>query len=85
MKPLDILQEFEKNATTMGIQIIYEKGNFEGGFCLIENKKIIVINKLKPTEQRIWALSKAFAKLNTSKIYVKPAIREMIELNKESI
>ena len=55
------------------------------GFCLVENKKVIVINKLKPTEQRIWALSKAFAKLNTSKIYVKPAIREMIELNKESI
>ena len=69
----------------MGIQIIHEKGNFEGGFCLLENKKIIVINKLKPTEQRIWALSKAFAKLKTSKIYIKPAIREMIELNKESI
>ena len=30
----------------MGIRIIHEKSNFEGGFCLIEEEHIIVINKL---------------------------------------
>ena len=56
-----------------------EKGNFSEGYCLLEEKRIIVINKLKPIEQRIRALAQAFAKLGTSQIYLKPTIREMIE------
>ena len=33
---------------TLDIKIIQEKGNFNGGYCLLEKEKIIVINKLKP-------------------------------------
>ena len=77
-----IFQEFEDIASQMGIRILQEKGNFKGGFCLLETEKIIVINKHKSIEQRINALSKAFSKLDTSKIYLKPLIRELIEEEK---
>ena len=77
-----IFQEFEDIASQMGIRILQEKGNFKGGFCLLETEKIIVINKHKPIEQRINALSKAFSKLDTSEIYLKPLIRELIEEKK---
>ena len=79
MKPNKLFQELEDIAETLNIKIIQEKGNFEGGYCLLEKEKIIIINKLKPIEQRIQALTKAFSRLDLSQIYLKPAIREIIE------
>ena len=79
MKPDKILQELEDIAEILNIKIIQEKGNFKGGYCLLEKEKIIVINKLKPVEQRIRALAQAFYRLDISQIYMKPAIREFIE------
>ena len=79
MKPDKIFQELEDIAEILNIKIIQEKGNFKGGYCLLEKEKIIVINKLKPVEQRVRALAQAFSRLDTSQIYMKPAIREFIE------
>ena len=79
MKPAAMLQEFEQIAEELGIRILKEKGNFIGGYCLLEEKGVIVVNKLKPIEQRIRSLAQAFARLDTSQIYLKPAIREIIE------
>ena len=70
MKPTIIFQEFEKLAAKMDIK---------GGYCLLEKEGIIVVNKLKPLEQRIQALGQAFSSLDTSHLYLKPAIRELIE------
>ena len=33
--------------------IRYEKGNFQSGYCIVENKNIAVINKFFDTEARI--------------------------------
>ena len=60
MKPTIILQEFEQLAETLDVKIIQEKGNFKGGYCLLEKEGIIVVNKLYPIEQRIRALAQAF-------------------------
>lgn len=37
----------------LGYVIRYEKGNFQSGYCLVENKRIAVINKFYETEGRI--------------------------------
>ena len=79
MKPNKIFQELESIAETLNIKIIQEKGNFNGGYCLLEKEKIIVINKLKPIELRVRALAQAFSRLDIAQIYIKPAIREFIE------
>ena len=79
MKPTLILQEFEQLAEALDVKIIQEKGNFKGGYCLLEKEGIIVVNKLNPIEQRIRALPQAFSKLDISKIYMKPAIRNIID------
>ena len=85
MKPTTIFQEFEQIAEELGIRILQEKGNFNGGYCLFEEKHIIVINKLRPIEQRIRSLAQAFSKLDTSKIYLKPVIRAMIKEEEHSL
>ena len=79
MKPDKIFQELEDIAEILNIKIIQEKGNFKGGYCLLEKEKIIVINKLKPLEQRVRALAQSLSHLDTSQIYMKPVIREFIE------
>jgi hypothetical protein len=79
MKLDKLFQELIDISGSLGIKIIQEKGNFKGGYCLLEKEKIIVINKLKPVEQRVRALAQAFSRLDTSQIYMKPAIREFIE------
>jgi len=85
MKLTVVFQEFEQIAEELNIRILQEKGNFNGGYCLLEEQRIIVINKVKPLEQRIRALAQAFSKFDTSQIYLKPAIREMIESEDHSL
>lgn len=36
-----------------GYTVRYEKGNFQSGYALVENKKIVVINKFFDVEARI--------------------------------
>jgi hypothetical protein len=38
----------------------YEKGNFQSGYAMVENKKIIVVNKFLETEGRISVLLDIF-------------------------
>ncbi len=85
MKLTVVFQEFEQIAEELNIRILQEKGNFNGGYCLLEEQRIIVINKIKPLEQRIRALAQAFSRFDTSQIYLKPAIREMIESEDHSL
>ena len=74
-----IFQEFEQLAEALNVKIIQKKGNFKGGYCLLKKEGLIVVNKLNPMEQQIQALAQAFSKLNISKIYIKPAIRSIID------
>ncbi len=80
MKPAKVFQEFEKLAEALGIRILQEKGNFQGGYCLLEKEDLIVVNKLKPLEQRNKALAAAFSRLDLSSLYLKPMIRELIKV-----
>lgn len=39
-----------------GYEIRYEKGNFQSGYCLLESKMVVVINKFFEIEGRITVL-----------------------------
>ena len=47
LKKLELLLE------EMGYIVRYEKGNFQSGYCIVENKKIVIVNKFFDTEGRI--------------------------------
>ena len=79
MKPDKIFEDLVDISEALGIKIIQEKGNFKGGYCILEKEGIIVINKLNPIEQRIRALAQAFSRMDISKIYMKPVIRSIID------
>lgn len=47
------LKKLESLFDAFEYTVRYEKGNFQSGYCIVENKKIAVINKFFDTEARI--------------------------------
>ncbi|MGC4101480.1 hypothetical protein [Ferruginibacter sp.] len=48
-----ILDKIERIAEEAGYVIRYERGNFQSGYCILQSKKVIVLNKFFQTEGRI--------------------------------
>jgi hypothetical protein len=55
------LQKLEHLLQDIGYSIRYEKGSFNSGYCLVEQKKIAVINKFFDTEGRINSLNEVLS------------------------
>ena len=79
MKKQQLYDEFEKLSKKLGLNIINGKGDFIGGSCVIKNEKVIVINKLKPIENRLKILAISFLEYNLEDIYIVPYLRSYIE------
>jgi acyl carrier protein phosphodiesterase len=47
------LDKVEKIAEESGYVIRYERGTFQSGYCILQAKKVIVLNKFFQTEGRI--------------------------------
>lgn len=47
------LNKLEKVLEESGYVIRYEKGTFQSGYCILEERKVIVLNKFLSTEGRI--------------------------------
>lgn len=50
------LEKLEQLLKDLGYKVRYEKGNFRTGSCLIENSKMVVVNKFSNLESKIGAL-----------------------------
>ena len=71
----DLMEIFEK----LDYKIIMDKGSFNTGYCILEDKKIIVINKNRPYENRNRILCEILSSMDFSNYYIKPYIRDMLE------
>ncbi len=47
------LQKLEKLVEEAGYIIRYERGSFQSGYCILEHKKVVVLNKFLTMEGRI--------------------------------
>ena len=47
------LDKIEKIAEESGYVIRYERGTFQSGYCILQDKKVVVLNKFFQTEGRI--------------------------------
>jgi hypothetical protein len=75
----EVLQELRAVADQLGASVRFEKGDFKGGYCIIHDKKVIVINKITNLQKKIMILSTALKELGVDSIYLTPRIREIIE------
>tara|TARA_B100001175_G_scaffold286074_1_gene267548 strand:+ start:474 stop:731 length:258 start_codon:yes stop_codon:yes gene_type:complete len=79
MKNDKLFSEFESLAEKLGLKILKGKGDFIGGTCTVNNKKVIVVNKQKPMEQRLKTLAESLLEFNLEEIFIVPAVRDYIE------
>jgi hypothetical protein len=47
------LDKIEKVIEEVGYIVRYERGTFQSGFCILEDRKVVVLNKFLPLEGRI--------------------------------
>ena len=47
------LDKVEKIAQESGYVMRYERGSFQSGYCILQEKKVVVLNKFLQTEGRI--------------------------------
>jgi hypothetical protein len=47
------LDKLEKIVEEAGYVVRYERGTFQSGYCILEQKKVVVLNKFLQTEGRI--------------------------------
>ncbi|HSU29426.1 MAG TPA: hypothetical protein VLJ68_13660 [Chitinophagaceae bacterium] len=47
------LDKFEKVVEEAGYVLRYERGTFQSGYCILEDRKVVVLNKFLQTEGRI--------------------------------
>lgn len=60
------LDKIEKVAEESGYVIRYERGTFQSGYCILQDRKVIVINKFFQTEGRMNALIDLMPQLEIS-------------------
>lgn len=47
-----------------GYTVRYEKGNFNSGYCVLESKKVVVINKFHSVEAKVNSLIEILGTVN---------------------
>lgn len=80
----EIVQELKSIADQLGAEVRFEKGDFKGGYCILKESKVIVINKMTNLQRKVIVLSMALKELGVDKIYLTPRMREIIEEMSES-
>ena len=75
----EIIQDLKSVAGQLGASVRFEKGDFKGGYCLLKDSKVIVINKNANLQRKASILSVDLKELGVDDIYLNPKLREMID------
>jgi hypothetical protein len=73
------LEKFEKILDETGYIVRYERGNFQSGYCILEQRKVVVLNKFLPLEGRISTLIDIIPQLKISPEMLSPDVRRIYE------
>ncbi|HEX2984766.1 MAG TPA: hypothetical protein VHO28_14580 [Ignavibacteriales bacterium] len=79
----ELLQELKNLAAELGATVRFEKGDFKGGYCLVKESKVVVINKLSNLQRKVMTLAAALKELGAEDVYLPPKLREIIDESAE--
>lgn len=71
------LDKIEKVVEEVGYIIRYERGTFQSGYCILEQRKVVVLNKFLQLEGRINTLIDLIPSLNIDADALSPESRKM--------
>jgi len=79
MKAEEIIEELLDVARQIGVTVRFEKGDFEGGYCVLRDQRLVLINKRLMPSRKASTLALALQNIGLETIFLKPAIRQFIE------
>lgn len=79
MNYLHLVNELEQLGRQLGVQVRYEKGDFEGGYCVLKAQKILVVNKRLHDARKASSLAQALGEFGIETTFIKPTLRSYIE------
>lgn len=84
MKETQLLSDLESLCSNLGIELRYEKGDFEGGLCRIDENRVIIVNKSLSDESKIRVFARELGTLDLEGVYMVPALRQILGQNSDS-
>ena len=73
------LEKIEKILDETQYIVRYERGNFQSGYCILEQRKVVVLNKFLPLEGRISTLIDIIPQLKITPELLSPEARRIYE------
>jgi hypothetical protein len=73
------LDKVEKILDDAGYVLRYERGTFQSGYCILEERKVVVLNKFLPVEGRINTLMDLMPQLDIKPGDLQPDAKKMYE------
>ncbi|MCC6462259.1 MAG: hypothetical protein IT260_17460 [Saprospiraceae bacterium] len=73
------LKKLEELFGELDYTVRYEKGSFQSGYCLVEQRRIAVVSKFFDTEARINCLLDILAKLDVEPDALSEKSKELID------
>jgi len=74
-----LLQDLESVAGQLGVSLRFEKGDFEGGYCILKEQKLLVVNKRLPDAKKASSVAVGLAQYGIDDTFLKPNLRQYIE------
>ena len=71
------LDKIEKIVEESGYIVRYERGSFQSGFCILEEKKVVVLNKFLQLEGRINTLIDLLPHLKLNEEQLSPESKKL--------
>lgn len=73
------LDKIEKILDEMEYVVRYERGNFQSGYCILEERKVVVLNKFLQMEGRINTLIDIIPQMNVNPEFLSSEVRKTYE------
>jgi stage III sporulation protein SpoIIIAA len=73
------LKKLEDIFDELDYSVRYEKGNFQSGYCLVENRRVAVISKFFDTEGRINTLLDILSKFEIDQDALSEKSKELLQ------
>ena len=78
------LKKLEAVFEELQYTVRYEKGNFQSGYCLVENRRIAVVNRFFDTEARINCLLDILSNLEFDPETLSETSREWVQKSRKN-
>ena len=80
-----VLEKLETLFKELDYAVRYEKGNFKSGYCLIKDKRVLVINKYFNTESKINCFIELLPNIEMQEEKLSEASIKLLKQLKESV